>query len=595
MSAASSTGVNFSVGHWRVYPRLCRVEIEGRSVHLTPRAMEVLVYLAARGGEVVSRGELLDAIWPRMEVSQDALTQCVVELRKAFNDSARQSAIIETIPKVGIRLVPRIVPESEFTAAEATAAPVPVTAPTGVAPLRFGRKSFGTALGAVALATLAVTWLGGRPDEPGGGESDPPGSPRSVARAHYESGNRYFNRNNDRGRMVTMATNQYELATAADPTFAAGWAQLGMAHTSQYFLGIDRTQDRLAAAGAAIEKALQLDPDLPEGHLAKANYLHRCIGDVDAAIREFAEAERLQPSSPTLYVNRSSLWRRTGDWEHAKQDLERAMSLDPANVIYIRQQFINYMFTRDYDQAAIYLDKVASLASDDASVLTDRLILALVAGRETKAARLLAEARSDAGPGDARAFAYTRWLAAVFDRDYDRAERVLMQHAQDQLVDFDLGHVAVPSVLYLGRTRMLLGRTDEAMREFDTAFRLASERLTNLAQPDARTEAFVRLALAESAAGLGDFDTALREMRKAREILPRSVNQMDFSALQISSAIRVLLPAGDRSRALAEFDDYLSAPGIWSAEAIARDPRIDPIARDPAFLALLEKHRGHRH
>lgn len=67
--------------------------------------MSVLLYLAKAGGTVVSRNELLDAVWPGMAVTPDALSQCLVELRKAFGDSPKRPGVIETIPKVGVRLI----------------------------------------------------------------------------------------------------------------------------------------------------------------------------------------------------------------------------------------------------------------------------------------------------------------------------------------------------------------------------------------------------------------------------------------------------------------------------------------------------------
>jgi len=590
MSAALSAGVNFAVGRWRVYPRLCRVECEGDTHHLTPRAMEVLVYLAGSDGAVVSRSELLDAIWPRMTVSQDALTQCIVELRKAFGDSAKTPAVIETIPKVGIRLLPRVVRNDEI--APAAAGPAgPAVYP--VSPRVAGTRVV-TVTVALAFVGAAAMWLGGRlvdVDRPAEASTAPP---RSIALAHYESGNDYFNRNNDRDRMVRLAAHQYELAVEADPSFAPGWAQLGMTHTALYFLGIDRTPARLEMAATSIENALRLDPASPEGHLAKANYLHRCLGDVQAAIDEFVEAERLLPASPELYLHRSSLWRRTGDWVRAKNDLERAISLDPANVFYVRQQFINHMFTRDYDAAEEFLDRLAALAPDDVSVFTDRLMLRLVAGRDMRTALQSDPVRPNAGPADARAFVYTRWLAAIFDRDYGRAEQVLLEYAEDDVVDFDLGHVAMPTEIYLGKTRMLAGRQDEAMQDFSKAKDAVSRRLSQSADIDARTEAFYRLALAEIDVGLGLTDDALQAMAEAHALVPRSKNQMDFSMLQLSSAIRILVPAGHKAQALEVLDDYLSAPGIWSAEAITADPRIDAIARDLDFLALVERHRSSR-
>src|SRR5215467_11379995 len=105
MTSVRLSGRDFRVGEWRVRPSLARIERGAEAVHVTPRSMALLVYLAEAGGRVVSRNELLDTLWPRMTVTQDALSQCIVELRKAFRDDSRHAAVIETIPKVGIRLM----------------------------------------------------------------------------------------------------------------------------------------------------------------------------------------------------------------------------------------------------------------------------------------------------------------------------------------------------------------------------------------------------------------------------------------------------------------------------------------------------------
>ena len=105
MVAVKLSGADFCVGDWLVRPSLGRIERGAETVHVTPRSMALLVYLAEAAGRVVSRNELLDILWPRMAVTQDALSQCIVELRKAFRDDSRRAAVIETIPKVGIRLM----------------------------------------------------------------------------------------------------------------------------------------------------------------------------------------------------------------------------------------------------------------------------------------------------------------------------------------------------------------------------------------------------------------------------------------------------------------------------------------------------------
>ena len=105
--------VDFHLGDWTIRPRHDRIERGEEVVHIHPRPMAVLECLAAADGKVVTRDELFDAVWPGVYVTDDALTQCVVELRKAFGDPAQDAQIIRTIPKVGFCLLPPVTPLTE--------------------------------------------------------------------------------------------------------------------------------------------------------------------------------------------------------------------------------------------------------------------------------------------------------------------------------------------------------------------------------------------------------------------------------------------------------------------------------------------------
>jgi DNA-binding winged helix-turn-helix (wHTH) protein/TolB-like protein len=101
-------GKQFRVGAWLVTPALDELQRGAERVRLEPKAMEVLVFLASRPGEPVTRDELLSAVWPGVLVGDDALTQAVTKLRKALGDDARSPSYIETISKRGYRLVARV-------------------------------------------------------------------------------------------------------------------------------------------------------------------------------------------------------------------------------------------------------------------------------------------------------------------------------------------------------------------------------------------------------------------------------------------------------------------------------------------------------
>ena len=96
---------DYRLGDWTIRPLLDRVERGDEIVHIKPKAMAVLDCLAQAGGEVVTRDALFDAVWPNLIVSDATLTQCVAELRHALGDAAQSPRYIETIPKVGFRLV----------------------------------------------------------------------------------------------------------------------------------------------------------------------------------------------------------------------------------------------------------------------------------------------------------------------------------------------------------------------------------------------------------------------------------------------------------------------------------------------------------
>ncbi len=100
-------GPELTIGAFRVRPQLNRLQSnqDGGTVTVEPRVMELLVFLAGRPQQVVSKDELIAAVWPDVAVSDDALKNAVWELRRALGDSARQPRYIETIPKRGYRLI----------------------------------------------------------------------------------------------------------------------------------------------------------------------------------------------------------------------------------------------------------------------------------------------------------------------------------------------------------------------------------------------------------------------------------------------------------------------------------------------------------
>lgn len=174
MPEANLSSPDFRLGDWIVRPSLAAIERDAGATHVTPRSMAVLVRLAGAGGAVVSRNALLDSVWPGMAVTPDALSQCVVELRKAFRDDPKHPAVIQTIPKIGLRLLLPVAPLDEVPRSSAEPRR-PAVAPEPVAPPRpaevgqpaWARLRIGLAAGlfAAAAGIAAFVWSTRSPGE----------------------------------------------------------------------------------------------------------------------------------------------------------------------------------------------------------------------------------------------------------------------------------------------------------------------------------------------------------------------------------------------------------------------------------------------
>jgi TolB-like protein/DNA-binding winged helix-turn-helix (wHTH) protein/Tfp pilus assembly protein PilF len=128
MSSTTESGAEkpspFHVGDWLVEPSLNRLIRGEDTVHLEPRAMDLLVFLARRPGEVLSHQALIDGVWAEQFVGEAVLRQTIAALREALGDDARDPTYIETIPKRGYRLIAPVrgVEQDDTTAARRPAA-----------------------------------------------------------------------------------------------------------------------------------------------------------------------------------------------------------------------------------------------------------------------------------------------------------------------------------------------------------------------------------------------------------------------------------------------------------------------------------------
>lgn len=124
------------------------------ALNLRPKTFAVLVHLAERPGELVTKRALLDAIWPGVAVTEDVVRQSVGELREAFGEGRASPRFIATVPRRGYRFVAQLAPDD----ADAPQ-PEPLSGPVIAAPLERQLEPAGTVVGRVRERATIAGWL----------------------------------------------------------------------------------------------------------------------------------------------------------------------------------------------------------------------------------------------------------------------------------------------------------------------------------------------------------------------------------------------------------------------------------------------------
>jgi DNA-binding winged helix-turn-helix (wHTH) protein len=87
---------------------------------LRPKTFAVLSHLVKHAGRLVSRDELLEAVWPGIVVSEAVLTVCIGEIRQALGDDSREARYVETAHRRGYRFIATVTSSTPFVPAPET-------------------------------------------------------------------------------------------------------------------------------------------------------------------------------------------------------------------------------------------------------------------------------------------------------------------------------------------------------------------------------------------------------------------------------------------------------------------------------------------
>lgn len=372
---------------------------------------------------------------------------------------------------------------------------------------------------------------------------------------------------------LRRAIDAYEQAVALDAGFLEAWARLGEVSSYLYYNGTPVPALATRAKEAA-EKALALDPERPEGHLALGMYFISVQKRHAAALQEFERARTLAPGNAEYVSASYSAELSLGRWETALGHLEEARRLDPRSVITLRRLNDSALWLRRTAKAREYIAAGLSLAPGNLSFLQGLAMTYLQEG-DLAGARASLRAAKDVEPT-----ALVAYLANYWDLVWalDEEQRELLLRLTPGAFDGDRGAWA----WCLAQT-CALGRDEANARKYaEIAHAEFAEQLAAVPD-DAQRHVFVGLALAY----LGRAAEAQSEAERGVGLLPLTADAYSGAYLQ-HQLVRVYILTGEHEKALDKLEPLLTRPYFLTPRWLAIDPTFAPLKGNPRFERLLE-------
>ena len=373
-----------------------------------------------------------------------------------------------------------------------------------------------------------------------------------------------------------LAVELLNRALDLDPEFHLAYVALARAHAGFCHFEWDRTEERLARAKAAADKALVLAPKDPDTYKAQGYYYYWGLKDYDRALASLQKAEEGRPHDAEILAVTGYVLRRQGQFEKALGYMERMQELDPQNPVSYYDLAETLMLLNRLTEAKTYMERSIALSPDSPLGYRGLNWIYLLEG-DTASARTTLDRCPQQNDAEFRA---ARFNLECHARNYVAAQEVAAKLPDFQESQFEL----ICGPLALALTQDAMGLQERAEENFLRARVILEEAVSR--DPD---DSYIRSALGLTYAGLGQREQAVSQSERALATFPANRDAW-IRPHRVLDLARTHTMLGNADEALDLIEQLLANPAGSLSPALLRvSPIFDGLRDNPLFQALIQK------
>jgi serine/threonine protein kinase/tetratricopeptide (TPR) repeat protein len=398
---------------------------------------------------------------------------------------------------------------------------------------------------------------------------------------YYLRGMDYFGRTQENLNDLMLAIDLFEKAIALDPKFTQAYSRLAQAHARMYWMHFDHTKERIAKSKSALDKALELGPDLPETHFSLGIFFYNCMLDYDRALEQFDIALKKQPGNSEILEYVGYVKRRQGKLNDTIAYLIKAFEINPRSSVVALYLGETHVLLRNYAEAERFFNQAISLSPDyDPPYFWKARLHLCWTGNFAKANEVLKEATQKIALLNVNQIPYLWILVGIFEGDYNKD---LIRLSSITAEAFGTQFYLVPKGQLYAQIYGLMNNKDKEEEYYSSAQNYLKNKIKE--QPD---DSRLHSALGIAYAGLGLRQKAIQEAIKATKLLPIS-KEFWRGTYRVKDLAQVYVMVGEYEKALDKIEYLLSIPGELSIPLLKIDPVWAPLHNLPRFQKLINK------